>query len=404
MLNFTYCNPVHVVFGKGSIAELPKVMPRSERVLLVYGGGSIKGNGVYEQVVAALDGRRWLEFGGVEPNPRYETCMKAVALARAEGVDFLLAVGGGSTLDGTKFIAAAVPYKAKDPWDMLGNWARVPIDPLPLGCVLTLPATGSEMNGGAVVSREATNEKLFFQSPHVFPRFSILDPETTYSLPPRQTANGVVDAFIHTTEQYLTYPADAPLQDRQAEALLRTLVEEGPKALSDPRNYAVRANLMWCATQALNGVIGCGVPQDWTTHMIGHELTALYGIDHAQSLAVVAPGVWRHQRQRKRAKLLQYANRVVADALRVPQPAKVAGTLRVPQPGEPDEDTRIDQAIAATEAFFNSLGVGTRLSDYNVPADAPEVVAARLAKRRMRLGEHGDLGEKEVREILASRI
>jgi NADP-dependent alcohol dehydrogenase len=367
-------------------------MPKSEKVLLVYGGGSIKRNGVYEQVVGALKGRGLLEFGGIEPNPRYETCMKAVEVARAEGADFLLAVGGGSTLDGTKFIAAAVPYKAKDPWDMLTNWARVPANPLPLGCVLTLPATGSEMNGGSVVSREATKEKLFFHSPHVFPRFSILDPETTCSLPPRQTANGIVDAFVHTTEQYLTYPAGAPLQDRQAEAILLTLVEEGPKALADPRNYAVRANLMWCATQALNGLIGCGVPQDWTAHMIGHELTALYGIDHAQSLAVVAPGVWRHQHQRKRAKLLQYAERVAA------------GALGAPQPAEQDEDARIDRAIAATEQFFRSLGVGTRLSDYNIPADAPDVVAARLAKRRMRLGEHGDLGEKDVREILASRV
>ncbi len=391
MLNFTYYNPVNVIFGKGSIAELPKVMPKSEKVLLTYGGGSIKRNGVYEQVRSALDGRRLLEFGGIEPNPRYETCMKAVELARAEGVDFLLAVGGGSTLDGTKFIAAAVPYQARDPWDMLMNWARVPANPLPLGCVLTLPATGSEMNGGAVVSREATNEKLFFHSPHVFPRFSILDPETTYSLPSRQTANGIVDAFVHTTEQYLTYPAGGALQDRQAEAILLTLLEEGPKALADPRNYAVRANLMWCATQALNGLIGCGVPQDWTTHIIGHELTALYGIDHAQSLAVVAPGVWRHQRQRKRAKLLQYADRVVA------------GTLHVPPPAGQDEDARIDQAIAATEQFFGSLGAGTRLSDYSIPADAPDVVAARLAKRHIRLGEHGDLGEKEVREILASR-
>jgi NADP-dependent alcohol dehydrogenase len=392
MLNFTYYNPVSVIFGRGSIGELPKVMPKCEKILLSYGGGSIKRNGVYEQVLAALKGRTVLEFGGIEPNPRYETCMKAVELARAEGVDFLLAVGGGSTLDGTKFIAAAVPYKAKDPWDMFTNWARVPANPLPLGCVLTLPATGSEMNGGSVVSREATKEKLFFHSPNVFPRFSILDPETTYSLPPRQTANGIVDAFVHTTEQYLTYPADAPLQDRQAEAILLTLIEEGPKALAEPRDYGVRANVMWCATQALNGLIGCGVPQDWTAHMIGHELTALYGIDHAQSLAVVAPGVWRHQLDRKRAKLLQYTERVVA------------GTLRVPHHGHGhDENVRIDQAITATEEFFRSLGVGTRLCDYNIPADAPEVVAARLAARRMKLGEHGDLGENEVREIVASR-
>ena len=310
MLNFTYHNPVQIVFGKGSIAELPKLVPAEAKMLLTYGGGSIKRNGVYEQVTPRPAGRRMIEFGGIEPNPRYETCLKAVELARAEGVEFLLAVGGGSVVDGTKFIAAAVPYKGKDPWDMLTNWIRVPANPLPLGCVLTLPATGSEMNGGAVISRNATQEKLYFVSPRTFPRFSILDPETTYSLPPRQTANGIVDALVHTTEQYLTYPADAPLQDRQAEAILLTLIEEGPKALADPQNYAVRANLMWCATQALNGLIGCGVPQDWTTHMIGHELTALYGIDHAQSLALVLPGTLRHQRQRKRAKLLQYAQRV----------------------------------------------------------------------------------------------
>ena len=214
-------------------------------------------------------------------------------MARAEGISFLLAVGGGSVLDGTKFIAAAVPYQDAEPWDMVSDWSLVPQNPLPLGCVLTLPATGSEMNGGAVISRESTQEKLFFVTPQTFPRFSILDPETTYSLPSRQVANGIVDAWVHTTEQYLTYPADAPLQDRQAESVLLTLCEEGPKALAEPRNYAVRANLMWCATQALNGLIGCGVPQDWATHMIGHELTACYGIDHAQSLAVVLPGVLR---------------------------------------------------------------------------------------------------------------
>ena len=402
MQNFTYHNPVQIVFGRGSIAELPKLVPAEAKVLMTYGGGSINRNGVYDQVATAMKGRRMLEFGGIEPNPRYETCMKAVEIVRAEGVEFLLAVGGGSVLDGTKFIAAAAPYQGKDPWEMLTNWARVPANPLPLGCVLTLPATGSEMNGGAVISRESIKEKLFFNSPHSFPRFSILDPETTFTLPPRQTANGVVDAFVHTTEQYLTYPADAPLQDRQAEAILLTLVEEGPKALSDPKNYAVRANLMWCATQALNGLIGCGVPQDWTTHVIGHELTALYGIDHAQSLAIVLPGVLQHQKARKRAKLLQYADRVVCSTAALGC-AKARGTAEggCATNAEP---ARIDRAIAATEEFFRSLGVGTRLSDYNIPREAPELVASRLAKRRMRLGECQDLGEKEVKEILAMRM
>jgi NADP-dependent alcohol dehydrogenase len=382
--NFTYYNPTTIVFGRGSIGRLPTHLPAEGKILLTYGGGSIKQNGVYEQVVQALKGRAWVEFGGIEPNPRYETCMKAVELVRREGVDFLLAVGGGSVIDGTKFIAAAVPYKGQDPWDMLTDWSRIPANPLPLGCVLTLPATGSEANGGSVVTRESTKDKLFFVTPANFPRFSILDPETTCTLPPRQTANGVVDAFVHTLEQYMTYPADAPLQDRQAEAILLTLIEEGPKALAEPRNYAVRANVMWCATQALNGLIGCGVPQDWATHAIGHEFTALYGIDHAQSLALVMPGVLQHQRQRKRAKLLQYADRVWS----------IRGG---------DEDARVTQAIAKTEEFFRSLGVGTRLSDYNIPHKAIDVVSKRIGKRGMMLGEHGDLDEKAVKEILPMR-
>ncbi len=381
MFNFTFHNPTKVVFGKGSIAELPKLLPADAKVLMIYGGGSIRRNGVYDQVVRALDGRSIVEFGGIEPNPRHETCMKAVDVIKAQGLDFLLAVGGGSVIDATKFIAAAVPYQGKDPWDMMTNWARVPANPLPFGCVLTLPATGSEMNGGAVITRESTHDKLFFVTPQTFPRFSILDPETTYTLPPRQVANGVVDAFVHTVEQYMTYPADAPLQDRQAEAIFLTLIEEGPKALREPENYAVRANLMWSATQALNGLISCGVPQDWASHMIGHELTALYGVDHAQSLAVALPGVLRHQKDRKRAKLLQYADRV--------------WQLR-----DGDEDDRIEQAIQKTEQFFWSLGVGTRMSDYNIPHEAIDLVASRLAGRRMRLGEHQDLGEKEVKEIL----
>jgi len=402
MQNFTYYNPTTLVFGKGSIDRLPTLLPAKAKVLLTYGGGSIKSNGVHDQVARALKGWQAIEFGGIEPNPRYETCMKAVELARAEGVDFLLAVGGGSVIDGTKFIAAASVHKGKDPWDILARSAPVAANSLPIGCVLTLPATGSEMNGGAVISRESSREKLVFHSPHVLPRFSILDPEATFTLPPRQIANGIVDAFVHTTEQYLTYPADAPLQDRQAEAILLTLIEEGPKALSDPRNYAVRANLMWCATQALNGLIGCGVPQDWTTHMIGHELTALYGVDHAQSLAVVLPGVLQHQKARKRAKLLQYADRIIRSTAALG--CVKAGDTAEGGCATKDEDARIDRAIAATEEFFRSLGVGTRLCDYNIPREAPELVAARLAKRRMRLGECQDLGEKEVREILELRV
>lgn len=385
MQNFTFHNPTTIVFGKGAIGRLPLYLPAKAKILMVYGGGSIKANGIHKQVVLGM--RNWdvIEFGGVEANPRYETCMKGLELARAKGIDFLLAVGGGSVIDATKFIAAAVPYQGEDPWDILTDWDRIPTNPLPLGCVLTLPATGSEANGGSVITRESTKEKLFFVSPRNFPQFSILDPETTYTLPARQTANGVVDAFVHVIEQYMTYPCDAPLQDRQAEAILLTLIEDGPKALADPRNYAVRANIMWCASQALNGLICCGVPQDWATHAIGHEFTALYGLDHAQSLALVLPGTLQYERSRKQAKLLQYADRIwgIRDG---------------------DADTRAMQAIEKTEQFFRSLGVGTRFSDYNIPQEAIDVVAARIAKRGMKLGEYGDLGETAVKKILALRV
>lgn len=384
MLNFTYQNPTKIVFGKGSIAELPRLLPAGSKIMMLYGGGSIKRNGVYDQVTQALKRHEFVEFAGIEPNPHYETCMKAVEQAKAEGVSFLLAVGGGSVIDATKFIGAAAAYRGKDPWDMMTNWARVPADPMPLGCVLTLPATGSEMNGGSVITRVSTQDKLFFVTQQTFPRFSILDPEATFTLPPRQSANGIVDAWVHTTEQYLTYPADAPLQDRQAEAILLTLLEEGPKVLANPNDYGARANVMWTATLALNGLIACGVPQDWATHMIGHELTALYGVDHAQSLAIVSPGLLRHQKQRKRAKLLQLADRVWG--------------LR-----EGGEDARIEQAIDRTEAFFRSLGVKTRLSEYSIPEEAVDLVASRLAKRRMKLGEHQDLSENDIKEILALR-
>lgn len=377
MNNFTYRNPVELVFGKGTIAELRRLVPQGDRVLFAYGGGSIKKNGVYDQVRAALEGRAVLEFAGIEPNPRYETCMKAVDLCRREGVGFLLAVGGGSVLDAVKFIAAAVPFQG-EPWDILAKHARVEAA-LPLGSVLTLPATGSEMNGNSVISRDETREKLAFYSPLVYPKFSILDPETTFTLPPRQTANGVVDAFAHTMEQYMTYPADAPLQDRMAEAILSTLIEIGPKLLEHPHDYQLRANMMWTATMALNGLIGLGVPQDWATHGIGHELTALYGMDHGQTLAVVMPAVWRFKFADKKAKLAQYAERVWG----------VAGT----------EEEKAKAAIEKTEEFFRLLGVKTRLAEYGAE-NAVEQVPPRLAQRGVVLGERRDIGPDQVREIL----
>lgn len=381
MWNFTYHNPVKIVFGKGTISELANLVPQDQKIMMTYGGGSIKRNGVYDQVMAALKGRALVEFGGIEPNPRYETLMRAVEQVKTEGIGFLLAVGGGSVLDGTKFIAAAAKYTGDDPWDILAKDAPVTAA-LPLGDVLTLPATGSEMNGNAVISRESTREKLSFSSPHVYPRFSILDPETTYSLSARQVANGIVDTFVHVAEQYLTYNVNAPLQDRQAEAILLTLIEEAPKVKADPQNYDVRANLMWCATQALNGLLSCGVPTDWATHNIGHELTAFFGLDHGQTLAIVLPAVLKHERTRKAGKLVQYAQRVWGIH------------------GLGDEET-IDAAIAKTEEFFREVGVSTRLGDYGIKLADCRPIVERFRARGSRLGEHKAIAAQEIEEILA---
>lgn len=382
MLNFDFYNPTQILFGQGRIADLNKVIPAEARVLLLYGGGSIKQNGVFDQVMAALGGRTVTEFSGIEPNPSYETLMQAVTLVKRENIDFLLAVGGGSVIDGTKFVAAAALFEGEDPWAILEKRGSNISRALAFGSVLTLPATGSEMNNGAVVTRKSLKAKMAFSSRHCFPKFSVLDPATTFTLPLRQIGNGAVDAFVHVMEQYLTYPVNAPVQDRFAEGLLKTLIEEGPKALANPQDYEVRANLMWCATMALNGLISAGVPQDWATHMIGHELTALHGIDHAQTLAIVLPSMLRVRKEGKRAKLLQYAERV--------------WDLR-----EGDEDSRIESAIARTQDFFELMGVPTRLAAYALDAShIPPLLAALESHRMLTLGEKRDVTLDISRRVL----
>ncbi|MCL2658513.1 MAG: iron-containing alcohol dehydrogenase [Betaproteobacteria bacterium] len=378
MNNFSFYNPVRIHFGAGQIKKIADEIPAGAKVLITYGGGSVFNNGVMQQVEAVLAGRDVLRFGGIEPNPAYETLMKAVLLAREQGVDYLLAVGGGSVLDGTKFIAAAVPFEG-EPWDILAHKARVE-SALPIGTVLTLPATGSESNAAAVVSRRATGDKLSFFSGLIFPRFAVLDPETTYSLPPRQIGNGVVDAFVHVVEQYLTFPCDAKIQDRFAEGILLTLIEEGPKAFATPNDYAVRANLMWAATMALQGVVGAGVPQDWSTHALGHEITAMYGLDHAQTLAIVLPAMLHVRRASKREKLLQYAERVW-------------------NLSSGDEEARIDAAIEKTRAFFEAMQVKTSFSGYGI---AEPDFNALLAKLQEHSGGAG-LGERRDVTLEVSR-
>ena len=378
-MKFTYSNPTVIHFGQGKIAAIAKAIDPARKVLVIYGGGSIKANGVYDQVAAALAGRQWREFGGVEPNPTVETLDQAVALIRQEGLDYILAVGGGSVIDGSKYVAAAACYDG-DGWDILTGKHRVK-QALPLGAVLTLPATGSESNSGAVITRRATHEKLVFSSDAVFPRFAVLDPTTALTLPPRQVANGVVDAFVHVVEQYLTYPVDAKVQDRFAEGLLLTLIEDGPRALAEPDNLDVRANLMWTATLALNGLIGAGVPNDWATHMLGHEITALHGVDHARTLAVVLPAMLQERRAAKREKLLQYAERV--------------WNLR-----DGDPDARIDAAIERTRAFFERMEIKTRLADYGIGRDAIPALVAQLERHGLTaLGERRDLSPEDARKV-----
>lgn len=384
MYNFEYQNPVKIIFGKGEIAKVGANIPAGSKVLITYGGGSIFKNGVYDQVKASIKGFDVVEFGGIEPNPHYETLMKAVDLVKKEKITFLLSVGGGSVIDGTKFIAAAACYKNGDPWDILSKRALVE-DAIPHGTVLTLPATGSEMNSGAVITRVETTEKLSFMSPKVLPLFSVLDPETIFSLPGKQIANGIVDAFVHVIEQYLTFPVNAPIQDRFAESILKTLIEEGPKVLANKTDYDAAANFMWSATMALNGLIGAGVPQDWATHMIGHELTAYHGIDHARTLAIVLPGVMHINRNQKKDKILQLGERVW-------------GVL------DGTDDERINETIKRTVEFFESVGIQTKLPDYSVPNETIDTICTRFEKRRYKLGEKANIGPEEIRLILENRL
>ena len=380
MLNFEFKNTTEILFGEGQSKLIAERLNSSDKILLLYGGGSIKKNGVYDDVVAALAGFEFVEFAGVEPNPTYETLSEALQVVKEQDINFILAVGGGSVIDGAKYIAAAAHYPG-DGWDILVEGAEV-TSALPIGAVLTLPATGSESNGNSVVTKKATQQKRAFGSPLVQPQFAVLDPTYTYSLPTRQVANGVVDAFVHVIEQYLTYPVNAPLQDRFAEGILSTLIEQGPQALSTPHDYAVRANIMWSATMALNGLIGKGVPQDWATHMIGHELTALYNLDHAQTLAVVLPALMFVKKEQKREKIMQLGRRVFALE-------------------NADEEALIDATIKAVQDFFEQMGVKTRLSDYGLDSQAASEAAENLRRNDLHeLGEHGDITPQVAQSIL----
>lgn len=379
MENFVFQNPTKLIFGKGTISKLAHEIPSGKRILMTYGGGSIKANGIYDQVKAALKNHTVIEFAGIEPNPTYETLIKAVAIVKEQHIDFLLAVGGGSVIDGTKFIATAALYNG-DPWEFMVDQSKIG-DALPLASVLTLPATGSEMNNGSVISKKATHEKLAFGSPQTFPVFSILDPEVTYSLPKRQVSNGIVDSYVHVCEQYLTYPDHTMVQDRFAEGILSTLIEVGPKIVEDNTDYDLMSNFMLSATLALNGFIAMGTPQDWATHMIGHELTAFHGLDHAVTLAIVQPSLWRVMRDEKKAKLLQYGERV----------------WNIKQ-GSDDE--KVDAAIDMTENFYRSVGMKTKLSEHGIGSESFNTIVERFTQRGWNLGENETITPEKVRAIL----
>lgn len=382
MLDFNFYNPTKIVFGKDRLAELDAHIPKDTKVLITYGGGSVKNYGTLEKVENALKGREVFKFGGIEVNPKFSTLLQAVNIIKNNNIDFLLAVGGGSVLDGTKFIALASKYEGENFEDLLHHgFSDVPTnEALAFGTVLTLPATGSEMNCGAVISHKEGKYQVI--SPLMYPKFSFLDPTLTYTLPKKQVANGVADAFVHTIEQYLTYPVDAKFQDRTAEGILKTLIEISDDALNKPEDYNTRANLVWNSTMALNGLIGSGVPRDWATHMIGHELTAAFGIDHARTLAIVLPSLLRERKELKREKLLQYAQRVWEIT-------------------EGSDDEKIEEAIVKTEQFFLNLDIPVKLSNYNVKEEEIKKVIDGLKEKGMNsLSERSDLTFEISRKIL----
>ena len=381
-MQFTYANPTQILFGQGQISSIQSSIQPQDKVLVIYGGGSIKRNGVYDQVSEALNGHQWVEFSGVEPNPTKETLDKAVAIVKEQGINFILAVGGGSVIDGSKYVAAAAKYDG-DGWDILTGNHQVS-EATPLGAVLTLPATGSESNKGAVITKAETQDKLAFLSPFVQPKFAVMDPDVMKTLPEKQLINGIVDAWVHVCEQYLTTNHGAMVQDGYAETLLRTLKKLG-EDFDNRDDDAWRANLMWSANQALNGLIGSGVPQDWATHMIGHELTALWGVDHARSLAIVQPSLLRNQLVHKRAKLEQMGVNVF---------------------GLEQGDDLAERTIDAIENFYQTMTVSTQLTEHGSDKQsAIDSVVSQLELHGMKaLGENQAITLKESREILTQAI
>ncbi|WP_309939177.1 iron-containing alcohol dehydrogenase [Aureibacter tunicatorum] len=382
MLSFEFKNPVKLIFGEGQIEKLKEEVPQDAKVLILYGGGSVKKNGILDQVKVALKGNYYEEFGGILANPEYSVLVEALEVIKTKNIDYLLAVGGGSVIDGVKFLSSAALFEGDNPWDILSKRIRTEKG-MPFGCVLTIPATGSEMNSGAVISRSEIKEKLSMGGPGLFPQFSILDPQVIATLPLRQIQNGIADAFVHVLEQYVTYPVDAWLQDRLSESILSTLIELAPRILEDPKDAKAASNFMWSCTMALNGLIQKGVPSDWGVHMIGHELTALYGIDHARTLAIVLEPYYKHQFEQKKEKLAQLGTRVF----------QLSGM---------SEEEIARQTINKIIEFMHSIGIPTKLSEYTDDYDGvDDIIAKRFEERGwLKMGERKDIGPAQVRTIL----
>lgn len=377
MNNFELNNPTKIVFGTDSMNRISDLIrPFGNKVLITYGGGSVKKNGIYEKVVSQLKDFEIREFGGIEPNPRVETIRKAREENKDFNPDFILAVGGGSVIDGTKLLASSMYYSG-DPWDFLVKNDSEPQKYVPFGVVLTLSATGSEMNNGSVITNWETHEKLLFGREQTYPVFSILDPQNTYSVPKDQTAYGIIDAFSHVLEQYIVNSKNTPLQDRFSEGILLTLIENSKNVLDDPKDYIARANIMFSACMALNNLISSGTNQDWATHNIGDEISAFYDIPHAGGLAIITPRWMDVVKKDKATKIIQFGKRIW----------QLSGT---------DEQV-IEGAIKKTYDFFSSLGVKMSFKEWNIDNKYFDLIVERLAKKG--IGE-SPLSAKQISEIL----
>ncbi|WP_077624079.1 iron-containing alcohol dehydrogenase [Sediminibacillus massiliensis] len=388
MQNFTYYNPTKLIFGKGQLDQLKTEVPQyGKKVLMVYGGGSIKRNGLYDQVKNTLAeiGAEVFELSGVEPNPRVSTARKGVDICKTEGIEFLLAVGGGSTIDCTKAIAAGAKYDG-DVWDIVTKQAPAD-DALPFGTVLTLAATGSEMNAGSVITNWETNEKYGWGSPHTFPKFSILDPVNTFSVPRNQTIYGIVDMMSHALEHYFHHETNTLLQDRMVESILITVMETAPKLLDDLESYEHRATILYNGTMALNGVVNMGYRGDWATHNLEHAVSAVHDIPHGGGLAIIFPNWMKHCLDENPARFKQLAVRV----------------FNVDPEGKSDREAGLE-GIEKLREFWNSIDAPSQLRDYDITEDSIELMAEKTVVANPEFGNFKKLNKEDSLQILRASL